>query len=244
MEDYPGASAPTAPAVPATPPVQGTAIAPPSQSALDLMIQHAASQYNIPVDILRNLFTHESGMRSDLVGPKGELGIGQFMPATAKAFGIDPRDPAQAIPAAALFLRQNLNRFGGDMDSALAGYGWGPANVAKYGMTGAPDSVKKYVLQVRTGQGLNVPNRGGAGGGVGGAPAPGSGAPGLAPPTTSSTPLANAVTPSAPIPPAAQSLNPNLLAALGSGQANSLSDLFSNIAGNFQQQQAKAVGFT
>jgi hypothetical protein len=201
------------------------------------MIQHASNQYNIPVDVLRNLFMHESGMRSDLVGPAGELGIGQFMPGTAKAFGIDPRDPAQAIPATALFLRQNLNRFGNNMDQALAGYAWGPSNVANQGMANAPPGVKSFVSYVLSGKGM-APS---SGGGVGGAAAPG-GAPSLAPPTTSTTPLASAVAPTAP---AAPAVNPNALAMLGAGQlggANSLSNIFGNVAGTYQQQAAKNAG--
>jgi hypothetical protein len=227
MEDFPGAGTPgvVAPEVPAAAPPGA------SPSALDLMIQHAGAQYNIDPAVLRALFMHESGMRSDLVGPKGELGIGQFMPGTAKAFGIDPRDPAQAIPATALFLRQNLNRFGGNMDQALAGYAWGPANVAKYGMAGAPPAVTKYVSDVLGGKGVRAP--------------PG-GAPSGTTPATSTTPLASAVAPVAPpaaAPAAAPQATPDVSTLLAQQQGGSaLSSLFTNPVQTYQQQNAKLFG--
>jgi hypothetical protein len=227
MEDFPGAGTPgvVAPEVPAPPPPGA------SPSALELMIQHAGAENNIDPAILRALFMHESGMRSDLVGKAGELGIGQFMPGTAKAFGIDPRDPAQAIPATAKFLRMNLNRFGGNMDQALAGYAWGPANVARQGMANAPPSVKEFVQTVMGGKGVLAPPGGGGGG---------------ATPPTASTPLASAVAPVAPPQPApdttpAPGFNPqSLLAQQSSG--NALSSLFANPVQNYQQQNAKLFG--
>jgi len=229
MEDFPGAGAPgvVAPQVPAPPPPGA------GPSALDLMIQRAGAESNIDPAILRALFMHESGMRSDLVGKAGELGIGQFMPGTAKAFGIDPRDPAQAIPATAKFLRMNLNRFGGNMDQALAGYAWGPANVARQGMANAPASVREFIQTVMSGKGVRAPPGGGGGG---------------ATPPTAATPLASAVAPSAPpsaAPAAAPQVPPGpdpqtMLAQQQGG--NALSNLFFNPAQTYQQQAAKLFG--
>src|SRR5262252_4317367 len=119
------------------------------------LIKIAANQYQLPPEILRALLVQESGgpnaqgvWNTGIAGQGGELGLGQFTPATAKAFGIDPTNPSQAIPAAALYIRQNLNRFGGNMDQALAAYNWGPGNVAKFGMAGAPASVRAYVAKI------------------------------------------------------------------------------------------------
>lgn len=63
----------------------------------------------------------------------GAAGIAQFMPATAAGFGIDPMDPAAALPAAARYMRQLLDTYGGDEALALAAYNAGPGTVAAAG---------------------------------------------------------------------------------------------------------------
>jgi len=115
---------------------------------LEALIQQAAKQYNLPPDVFRRQLIAESGLNVQAVSPAGARGVAQFMPATAQAFGIDPMNPEQAIPAAALYMRQNLNRFGGDWKQALAAYNWGPGNVAKHGIAGAPPETTAYITKV------------------------------------------------------------------------------------------------
>jgi len=198
----------------------------PGQSAIDLMIHHAAGQYNIPEPVLRALLMQESGMKAGAVGAAGEIGLGQFMPATAKALGIDASDPAQAIPGAAMYLRQNMNKFGGDLASGLAAYNWGPGNVAKYGFANAPPQVKNYVSRIMGQKGVPTPS--GGGGAMGGSGGPGAGAPLGAP--TQTTPLAQAVAPGPQV-------NPVMMAQ---GQGD-LSSLFAAPVQNFQQATNQRV---
>lgn len=202
----------------------------PSPSSTELMIQHAATQYNIPPEIIRALIQTESSGNANAIGLGGEVGLGQFTPATAKALGINPADPQQAIPGIAMYLRQNLNRFGGNMDQALAAYNWGPGNLAKFGMTGAPQSVRNYVAKIMGSKGVPAPPSGG-GGAMGGSGGPGAGAPLGAP--TQTIPQADAT------PPQPQA-NPYALAQMA--QAPSLGDLFATTAQNWQQQMAKNAG--
>lgn len=117
-------------------------------SDFDALITQAAAQHNIDPSVFRALLMRESSMNPNAVSPAGAQGIAQFMPGTAAQFGIDPFNPQQAIPAAAMYLRQNLNRFGGDYQKALAAYNWGPGNVAKFGIAGAPPSVQRYVASL------------------------------------------------------------------------------------------------
>ena len=152
-----------------------------SRAAIELMINHAAKQYNLNPTIFRNMLITESNLDPNAVGPGGEAGIGQFMPATAKAMGIDPMNPEQAIPAAALFLRNNLNKFGGNYQAAVAAYNWGPHNVAQYGVDNAPASTKSYVQKI-TGQALQ-PHAG-----TGGPPRPLSAGPPAPAPAPASPP--------------------------------------------------------
>jgi len=99
------------------------------------VIEQAARDHQVPRDILARMLWEESRFRADIIdgrtrSPVGALGIAQFMPATAREMGIDPLDPAQAIPAAARYLRQQYVRFK-SWRLALVAYNWGPGNVAR-----------------------------------------------------------------------------------------------------------------
>lgn len=115
-------------------------------------INQAAQANGIPADLLARVLHQESRFRPDIIdgrvrSPVGAAGIAQFMPATAAEFGIDPLNPAQAIPAAARYLRRLYNRFG-DWPRALAAYNWGQGNVARRGLDKAPAETRTYVAQV------------------------------------------------------------------------------------------------
>lgn len=115
-------------------------------------IVRAADAQAIPADLLARVLQQESAYRPDVIDGRtrstaGALGIAQFMPATARQFGIDPTDPAQAIPAAATYLRQLFDRFG-SWTLALAAYNWGQGNVARRGIDAAPVETRAYVADV------------------------------------------------------------------------------------------------
>ncbi len=115
-------------------------------------IDAAETRYGIPHNLLARLLYQESRFRSDIVdgtvkSSTGAAGIAQFMPATAKQFGIDPLDPSAAIDAAGKYLAQLYAQFG-SWSLALAAYNWGPGNVAKRGLAGAPGETQTYVAQI------------------------------------------------------------------------------------------------
>jgi hypothetical protein len=76
----------------------------------------------------------ESGGNPRAVSPKGALGPYQFMPATAKEFGIDPFNEQQARGAAKKYLSSLVNEFG--TEGGLQAYNWGPGNMRAYVKTG------------------------------------------------------------------------------------------------------------
>lgn len=90
----------------------------------------------------------ESNNNPKAVSNKGAKGQFQFMPETAKAYGIDPMNPKQAREGARKYLKDLLNMFDGDLDSALAAYNWGPGNVKKYGLSKAPKETQDYLYKI------------------------------------------------------------------------------------------------
>lgn len=122
------------------------------------MVSAAESKYGLPDGLLARLLWQESRYREDIItgrvaSPVGALGIAQFMPATARDFGIDPLNPAQAVDAAGKYLRQLFNRFG-NWSEALAAYNWGQGNVARKGLAAAPSETVNYFTSILSDLGL------------------------------------------------------------------------------------------
>ena len=73
----------------------------------------------------------------------------QLMPGTARGLGVtDPYDPLQSLRGGAKYLRQQLDRFGGDYSKAIAAYNAGPGAVQKYGGIPPYAETQAYVPRV------------------------------------------------------------------------------------------------
>ena len=81
--------------------------------------------------LFRALVESESSYNPTAVSPKGAYGLGQLMPDTARALGVDPRDPSQNLDGAARYLLAQLATFK-DINLALAAYNAGPHRVVEY----------------------------------------------------------------------------------------------------------------
>ena len=115
---------------------------------LEPFILDSARRSGIDPRILWTLCFVESRFKIEAVSPTGARGPMQFMPDTAARYGLsNPHDPRASIAAAARYLRDLLNRFGGRMDLALAAYNSGEGTVVSY-LTGRP-------LMLRTGKVIN-----------------------------------------------------------------------------------------
>ena len=113
---------------------------------LDLAYQTAAL-YKLPRGLFARMIDQESGWNPNAVSPKGAIGLGQLMPATARALGVNPRDPKQNLDGAARYLKQQYDDFR-DWRLALAAYNAGPDAVRRYG--GVPPflETQSYVLAI------------------------------------------------------------------------------------------------
>lgn len=91
------------------------------------LVEAASKEQSVDAKLLRAVIEQESGFHPCAVSAKGAQGLMQLMPATAEIFKLDdPFDPKQNIEAGARFLKQLLDRYGGDVTKALAAYNAGP----------------------------------------------------------------------------------------------------------------------
>lgn len=98
------------------------------------IIESAARKYGVPVELICGVILQESGGNARAVSSAGARGLMQLMPQTARRFGVSNSfDPVQNIHGGARYLRFLLDRFGGNLELALAGYNAGEANVEKHG---------------------------------------------------------------------------------------------------------------
>ena len=107
----------------------------------------AEQKHGLPAGLLRAVAKQESGFNPNAKSPAGATGLMQFMPATARSLGIDPRDPMASIDAAGKYLSQNLKTFG-SVPLALAAYNAGPGNVRKHGGIPPFAETQNYVKKI------------------------------------------------------------------------------------------------
>jgi soluble lytic murein transglycosylase-like protein len=130
---------------PSAVPVSGTG----ASSAFDAQINAAAASNGIDPALLKGLVSQESGFNPNARSGAGALGLTQLMPGTASSLGVtNPLDPAQSLQGGAKYLREQLDRFGGDETLALAAYNAGPGAVQKYGGVPPYAETQNYVTSV------------------------------------------------------------------------------------------------
>ena len=114
-----------------------------------LFFEEASALYQIPSKLLRAVAKAESGFNPKAVSKAGAMGVMQLMPGTARSLGVsDPYNARQNILGGAKYLKQNLDRFGGDVSLALAAYNAGPNSVTKYGGIPPYKETQNYVKKI------------------------------------------------------------------------------------------------
>jgi hypothetical protein len=107
----------------------------------------AAVANELPVDFFTRLIWQESGFKPDAISRKGAQGIAQFMPATARASGLEnPFNPLAAIPKSGQLLRDLRSEFG-NLGLAAAAYNAGSGRVHDWlgGRRPLPLETRAYV---------------------------------------------------------------------------------------------------
>ena len=88
-------------------------------------------RYGLPKNLLAALSMQESRGNVNAISPVGARGTMQFMPGTAKQYGVDVRSVASSADGAARYLRDLLKRYDNNIVKALTAYHSGESNVNK-----------------------------------------------------------------------------------------------------------------
>ncbi len=99
---------------------------------IGIAVETAARQQEIDPWLLAAVIYIESRFDHQSISRAGALGLGQLMPGTARAAGVDPADPWQNVLGSASVLRWNYHEFR-TWPLALAAYNAGSDAVRRYG---------------------------------------------------------------------------------------------------------------
>jgi hypothetical protein len=124
------------------------------------LLRTAAQRWNVSAKLLAAQLYAESSFNPFAISDARAQGIAQFMPATARALGLeDSFDPRQAIDAQAHLMRDLLRQFG-SVPLALAAYNAGPAAVSRCGCIPPYPETRGYVARIlglMSGAGVPIP---------------------------------------------------------------------------------------
>lgn len=139
---------PPAPPVPAVA-AWSQACEPLGPGQLNPIVETAARREQLSPDLLRAVIRQESAGYPCAVSRQGAVGLMQLMPATARQLAVrDALNPKQNVEAGARLLRQLVDRYPGDLASALAAYNAGPAPVDQHGGVPPYAETQNYVQQI------------------------------------------------------------------------------------------------
>ena len=143
-----------APASPAAAPARaaerpGATRTAPTPTRFEPLVREHAARQGLRPSLVRAVIQVESGFDPRARSHKGAMGLMQLMPATAQDLGVrDPYDPAENVRGGTTYLRQLLDRYGGDETLALAAYNAGATTVDRYAGVPPFPETRQYVERV------------------------------------------------------------------------------------------------
>lgn len=116
--------------------------------AYQAKVAELAARFDLSPALIEALVWQESRWRPGAVSPVGARGLAQLMPGTARELGVNPDDPYANLEGGARYLRAQMDRFGGDVEKALAAYNAGPGRVIRSGGVPRIRETQQYVAAI------------------------------------------------------------------------------------------------
>lgn len=111
-----------------------------------------ARYHGLPTELVDAVIMQESSGKHNQTSKKGAIGFMQLMPDTAKDLGVDPYHWQQNIAGGVTYLKQQLDRYEGNVEKALAAYNAGPNRMWLQEEAGwldkAPKETQDYVTNI------------------------------------------------------------------------------------------------
>ena len=111
-------------------------------------VAELAARFDLSPALIEALVWQESRWRTGAVSPVGARGLAQLMPGTARDLGVDANDPFANLEGGARYLREQMDRFDGNVENALAAYNAGPGRVIKSGGVPRIRETQGYVAAI------------------------------------------------------------------------------------------------
>jgi soluble lytic murein transglycosylase-like protein len=113
------------------------------------LIRAAALKHGLDEKLITDVIAAESNFNPRAVSRKQAQGLMQLIPQTAARYSVaNIFDPAQNIEAGTHYLKDLLERYGGNLSFALAAYNAGPEMVERYGGIPPFPETQKYVRRI------------------------------------------------------------------------------------------------
>ncbi len=131
----------------------------PAYRAVQVNLTAASNSYGVDYQLLKAVVAAESAFNTQVVSPKGAVGLMQIMPATARRYGVQSEpglsvaskltDPELNIRTGTRYLADLLRLYGGQTELALAAYNAGEGAVMRAGNR-IPNykETQQYVIKV------------------------------------------------------------------------------------------------